>query len=86
MRSVRNEVINMVVNHLVIVFGGVGCPSKEKLNCWNTYFNSFSELAVMREIVTVMGFNYPNLFQEISCQGNLTRQLFVRSSWRGIGK
>lgn len=68
-RSVRNEIINMVVSHLLSVFGGVSCPSKEKSLLLNTYFNIFSELAVMREVVTVMGFNYPNLFQEISCEG-----------------
>jgi hypothetical protein len=69
---VRNEIINMVVDHLVLVFGGVGCPSKDQLIFFhNQYFNTISELAVMREIVAIMGINYPNLFQEISCEGKI---------------
>ena len=64
----------MVVGHLVLVFGGVGCPSKEKLIFLHKlYFNTLSELAAMRDIVAIMGINYPNLFQEISCEGNTTR-------------
>ena len=45
-RDVRNEIINTVIDHLIDIYGGVGCP----------------KIKTMREIVVMLGHKYPRMF------------------------
>ena len=60
--------MDSVTDHLIYTYGGVGVPSKF-LFCfvrWIYYIPisfTFLELSVMREVSTIMGDKYPNMFQ-----------------------
>ena len=72
LKKVRKEIIDTTVDHVVEVHGTVSNPSK----VYHRFFSLFSlyldnsGLAVMREIVTVMGDNYPKMFRDQGNDGN----------------
>ena len=50
------------------IHGGISNPSKLALFC---QIYSIPELAAMREVVVVMGNNYPNMFQDQGNKGDI---------------
>ena len=68
----RNEIVNTVVDYLVDIHGGISNPSKLAFS-WLDFCQVFiiPELAAMREVVVVMGNNYPNMFQDQGNKGDI---------------
>ena len=70
LKKVRKEILDSVVEYLVEVHGSVSNPSECKI--WTIFYKLTKynlELSTMREIVVVMGNNYPNMFQDSGITG-----------------
>ena len=73
-KKVRAELMDSVMDYLLAVYGGLGVPSKtSKYSCFHCNIYMSLELAVMRDVSTIMGFNYPNMFQDKGEHGILKK-------------